>query len=216
MYSFYRDLTEWILQGFNATLVTYGEQATCKTATLFGFKNNLNNIAATKNNHESDSGSCFESNDQNNRIRLQSIEGKENKKGMYEEGGIVLCILKELFKNSYNFLHQQSESLFIGSSGSSNNSSSSSNRNNDKYNNTSNTNSKHKNSNYSRTESNKKITIALSAWSLSGFLLIDLLSSVTKNDCVALEFATIECPTYEIAVQVRNKVLLLVWDFRSI
>lgn len=29
-----------------------------------------------------------------------------------------------------------------------------------------------------------------------------VLSSVTKNDCTAMEFASIDCPTYEIAMKV--------------
>ena len=40
------------------------------------------------------------------------------------------------------------------------------------------------------------------ALSIHPLPLISVLSSVTKNDCTAMEFASIDCPTYEIAMKV--------------
>jgi hypothetical protein len=50
------------------------------------------------------------------------------------------------------------------------------------------------------------LTVGLSAWSLCGQTIVDLLSSEVPKTRGALEFASVECPSYQSALQVCMRV----------
>lgn len=85
-----RNLSEWILEGFNGCIISYGERLSGKTATMFGFDNQ------EKEKEYSGSGcnpaSC----------------------GLLGGGGIASGIIKELYNNTKHHLSTQSD-LYEGS-----------------------------------------------------------------------------------------------------
>lgn len=82
----YRDLTHWVKGGFNACLITYGEEGAGKTAALFGF-DNTNNYSHNQSDTSSNSSGRV----------LYDRDSKGTRPG------IALSVLKEVFADSQQY-----------------------------------------------------------------------------------------------------------------
>lgn len=82
-----RDITHWVKDGFNASLITYGEEGAGKTAALFGFDQSDNSPGSKK--------------------RMEDDTDKERTRP-----GVALSVLREIFTDSQqydvNSLHNSS------------------------------------------------------------------------------------------------------------
>ena len=148
------DLVNWVSRGFNACLIGYGERLAGKTASLFGFDGQMEELLSE--------------------INPSSVVPPFHSasKGLLDSGGIAVNILRELYIRAAADLSNTS--------------------------------------------------IALSAWTLSGSRIIDLLapsssssssssSSATSSSATSkidggtigsMEFASVHCPTYVTALQI--------------
>jgi hypothetical protein len=80
-----RELCDWVRSGFNASLITYGERSSGKTATLFGFENKEKNDELLAEAAASVSTAST------------VAERETDKRSLLARGGVSLIVLKELY-----------------------------------------------------------------------------------------------------------------------
>ena len=149
------DLANWVSRGFNACLIGYGERLAGKTASLFGFDGQMEEILSEIN--PSSVVPPFDS----------------STKGLLDSGGIAVNILRELYTQATTAAAAADDGL----------------------------------STHGEADPTTTTTIALSAWTLSGSRIIDLLapsssSNIDGSTIGSMEFASIHCPTYVTALRI--------------
>lgn len=83
--SIVRNLSEWILEGFNGCIISYGERSSGKTATMFGF---------------------------NNQEKAKEYSGMGHSpasRGILAQGGVACGIIKQLYNASNSEINPESD-----------------------------------------------------------------------------------------------------------